>query len=48
MKAVVQLLAEFDRECEETHEEREDKRLKMFLDAEERRRLEYAEEEKKR
>ena len=45
---MIQLLGEIDKEAEERFQEREDKRMKMFLDAEEIRRKGYAEEEKKR
>ena len=48
LKEVVQMLSEIERESQEKYEEREDKRLKMFLDAEERRRVAYADEEKRR
>ena len=48
LKEVVQMLSEIERETQEKYEEREDKRLKMFLDAEERRQIAYADEEKRR
>ena len=45
---MIQLLGEMDKEAEERFQEREDKRMKMFLDAEEVRRKSHAEEKKRR
>ena len=48
MKEVVKALGELDKAAEERYEEREQKRMRLFMEVEEARRRAYAEEEEKR
>ena len=42
LKDAMTILSELDREADERYEEREEKRMRMYLDAEDRRRQEFA------